>query len=391
MTITILLVDDSDMIRFLFGKALDRDPDLRVIGTAADGREAIDQARILKPDMVLLDIDMPVMDGITALPKIRAASRESKVFMITAGTADNANAAFNALGLGAAEFILKPGIDNVITPAAFIDELRTKIKAIWSEKVKPITEEAPILPRALSSSMALKAKEASAPMPVLAPVTALAHTRPLLQPEKPVEFTLQPRRKNTVLALAIAASTGGPEALLSILTGLRGELLHIPIFITQHMPEKFTGPFAKLMAEQTKRLCKEAVDGEIVEAGMIYIAPGNQHLLIKKQGNDAVIHLSEAPHVNSCRPSADPMFASISEVYGPGTLGLVLTGIGQDGTDGSRAVFDAGGAVLAQDQESSTVFGMPKAAALSGVCEAILPLPEIANHLLDRCRHGKAH
>ncbi len=386
MPITLLLVDDSEIIRFLFSKSLERDPELRVVGIAKNGLEAIEQARKLKPDLVLLDIDMPEMSGLAALPKIRAASRRSKVFMVTAGTPNNAIASFTALGLGASEFILKPQPGESRKPAEFIDELREKIKAVCATQPKCIDPVAP-LPR--PPEIEVQAERVLTPTPIkkLAPITAmkrgdLAEPMPEIRVES---FSLQPGKAQQIHALAIASSTGGPEALVRIFSDLNGNLSHIPIFITQHMPPIFTTAFANHIRMHVNRPCKEAEHDETVTPGMVYLAPGGFHMLVKKQGERVVIKLSEHAPVNSCRPSADPMFASISDVYGENMLALVLTGIGNDGANGGRTVFDNGGSVIAQDRASSVVYGMPKCVAALGVCEAILPLNEISDQLLRRC------
>ena len=396
MPITILLVDDSEVIRFLFAKSLERDPDLRIVGTAANGVEAIAQAQKLQPDMVLLDIEMPEMDGLTALPKILAVSRKSKVFIISGASRDNANASITSLGLGASDFILKPGAEGAMKPAEFNEELRVKIKAICADRLldghartplpRPAADLTATIPRLpIPENSTEPSTKKLSPVTSLrkpfAPITPMARSEPAASGE----IRLQLPKHTIVNALAIASSTGGPEALLKIFGDLKGGLKHIPIFITQHMPPIFTVALAEHIARAGNRLCREAIDGEVVEAGMTYIAPGGYHMLVKKQGDRTIIQLTQDPPVNSCRPSADPMFASISSVYGRNTLGLVLTGIGTDGAEGARVVFDNGGSVFAQNQETCVVYGMPKATVALGVCEAILPLDEIASKLIFRC------
>jgi two-component system chemotaxis response regulator CheB len=378
MTISILLVDDSEVIRFLFTKSLERDPELRVVGVASNGLEAIELAKKLQPDMVLLDIDMPEMDGLTALPKIFAASRKSKVFIISGNSRSNATAAIESLSLGASEFILKPGAAGAMKPQEFNDELRVKIKAIVGPRLDASSP---------SNQLARPpAHDAHSEGKKLSPITALGRRVPEPRPaaSADTEYSLQPEKINAMKALAIASSTGGPDALNKLFVGLKGKLLHIPIFITQHMPALFTQALAERISQDGDRPCIEGVDGDVVKAGMTYIAPGGYHMLIRRKGDNAFIQLTQDQPVNSCRPSADPMFASISEAYGRNVIGVVLTGIGNDGAEGAKVIAHNGGSVFAQDRATSVVYGMPKTVAEAGVCEAILPIDDMAKKLIQR-------
>ena len=382
MPITILIVDDSEVIRFLFTKSLERDPDLRVIGTASNGIEAIAMAKQYQPDMVLLDIEMPQMDGLTALPSILSVSRESKVFIISGNSRDSAAKAITSLSHGASEFILKPGSTGALPSLEFHEELRTKIKAIARPKARG-AESTNDAPATLSQSPAIPA-----PQKQLSPVTALR--KPFVHPPARGETAaptpaLQPAKQTEITAIAIASSTGGPEALMQLFADLKGRLMHLPIFVTQHMPPLFTAALADQIARHSNRPCREAVDGEKVAPGIVYIAPGGYHMLVRIIAGSTLIQLTQTPPVNSCRPSADPMFASISHVYGRNTLGIVLTGIGTDGCQGARAILDHGGSVIAQDKASSVVYGMPKTVAEAGLCEAIVPIGEMANSVARRC------
>ncbi|MFZ4542218.1 MAG: CheB methylesterase domain-containing protein [Rickettsiales bacterium] len=211
--------------------------------------------------------------------------------------------------------------------------------------------------------------------------------RPLpTEPLSPkIEYTLQQPKQTVFHVLAIASSTGGPDALLKVFAGLKGKLKHLPIFITQHMPPIFTAALAEHISLHGERPCKEGVDGEAVEHGMTYVAPGGFHMLVRKEGDKMTLKLTQDPPVNSCRPSADPMFDSISKAYGRNVLGLVLTGIGADGAAGIRTIVENGGSVFAQDKETSVVYGMPRSAAETGMLESIQPLEQIPNYLIRRC------
>lgn len=386
MPITILLVDDSEVIRFLFTKSLERDPDLRVVGEASNGVEAIAMAKKLHPDMILLDIEMPHMDGLTALPNILKASPESKIFIVSGVSGDSAAKAITSLNLGASEFILKPGSKGALPSLAFHEELRSKIKAIAAPKARHASSASEDAKRTPSPALV-------APQKQLAPVTALSKPfapAPMRADSAAPAITLKPPKTDNIHAIAIASSTGGPEALIRFFSDLDGRLLHLPIFVTQHMPPVFTAALAEQIARYSNRPCREAVDGEKVAAGVIYIAPGGYHMLVRAAGESTMIQLTQTPPVNSCRPSADPMFASISHVYGRHTLGIVLTGIGTDGCQGARAVVDNGGSIIAQDKASSVVYGMPKTVAESGLCEAIVAIDQMASTIVRRCglRHA---
>lgn len=191
------------------------------------------------------------------------------------------------------------------------------------------------------------------------------------------------RSSSPFRAIAIASSTGGPPALTTLFEGLRGKLPHLPIFITQHMPATFTPIFAQQLSEAGGCDCREGKDGEAVSPVRVYLAPGGYHMEVHRGENGRpTIHLTQDPPVNSCRPAADPMFNTISEVYGPGLLAVVLTGIGQDGTEGAKTIVKNGGTVIAQDEASSVVYGMPKTVAEQVACKAILPLNEIAAYII---------
>lgn len=391
MPIKILFVDDSEVIRFLYGKALERDSELSIVGMAGDGEGAIRKARELQPDVILLDIEMPRMDGLTALPRLRDVSPKSAIFVLSAVDQHYANLAVDALAMGAIECLVKPGAEGAEAIQTFHEELRGKIKEVIKYRKRVEEGHSEIRKQALLAG--------DARIPVLAklnhaPRKTKLHPRPqlLAKPEEApascvqeMPARLRARSHHAIKAIVIASSTGGPEALIALLSKLKGQLAYMPIFITQHMPPVFTTALAKHLAHYGERSCKEAEDGEDVEPGMVYVAPGDQHLIIRKHGSKIVTHLTKDNPVNSCRPAADPMFASASNVYGPQLLAVVLTGIGNDGTQGARVVVEQGGAVIAQDKASSVVYGMPRSVAEAGLCESILPLADLPAEILKRC------
>ncbi len=389
MPINIMLVDDSNIVRGLLRRALEQDPNFKIIANASDGKVAIDMARQYKPDVIILDIEMPNMDGITAIPLLLEVDPEVRIIMASKLTRKSASISMRALELGAADYIAKPEIDGLDD---FYRDLRGKINAL-ARKEKPT---APVPAQVLTKtplpesdsevksrgdrtpSFAHLGKRATAPAPVMVPVAAPA----VVVPRKLLESTLT---TNAIRALAIASSTGGPQALMTVFSGLKGKPLHIPVFITQHMPALFTTVLAEHIATASGFPCREAKDGDIAEAGHIYVAPGDYHMVIHREGKNAVIHINKDPQVNFCRPSADPMFQSLSETYGKHLLAVVMTGMGRDGADGAQIIAKNGGVVVAQDEKTSIVYGMPKVVAERGVCQAILPLPDIAEFLLKNC------
>lgn len=373
--IRILLVDDSEVIRFLLTKSLERDPELRVIAAASNGVEAINMAKLHQPDIILLDIEMPQMDGLTALPQILEAAPRSKIIIVTGGSRDSAATAIEALEKGAREFVLKPGAEGAAKAQEFNEDVRLKIKAIMAAApARTIIKTQPASPQAAPATPTAISTKTSALQPLAA---RTERTSPALPISK---------YSGLVKALVIASSTGGPEALLHIFRGLQGQLTHIPIFITQHMPPTFTAVLAEHISRHGNRPCKEAVDGANPVAGETYVAPGGYHLVLQKDGPRVVMRLTQDPPVNSCRPSADPMFASASAIYRDALLSVVLTGIGQDGLNGARNIVDNGGTLIAQDKDSSVVYGMPRAVAEAGICDTILPIGSIAAELVQRCR-----
>jgi two-component system chemotaxis response regulator CheB len=292
--------------------------------------------------VVLLDVEMPLMDGLTALPKILALSPRSAVIMASAVTKKHAGLSFRALQLGAVDYVPKP--DAMAGPdalPAFLAELKAKIRA-HARKPSPIA--------------------VAAPRP-----TGLKKLRPA--------------------AIAIASSTGGPPALLKIFGQLKGAIT-TPVFITQHMPATFTAMLAEQLGAASGAPAFEAADGMTVAPGRIYVAPGGRHMLVERKVGQVAIRLSDGEEENFVRPAADPMLRSLAKAYGPGLLGLVLTGMGRDGASGCEAVVEAGGNFFVQDEASSVVWGMPGAAHRTGKAMAQLQLSGIAPYLAD-CMRGQ--
>lgn len=354
MAIKVMLVDDSAIVRGLLTRALTEARDVEVVASIVNGALAIPQAKQHQPDIIVLDIEMPEMDGLTALPKLLAVSPQSKIIMASTLTLRNANISLQALELGASDYIAKPTASQADELTNFYRDLREKIYALAGAKRFP-----------------------PPPAPVSKPV-APAAAPALFVPAPP-----KPPLHMPVKALAIASSTGGPQALQKLFGQLKGRLLHVPIFITQHMPPTFTTMLAEHIGKVAGRSCVEAREGMEATPGMIFVAPGDFHMQPELSGGKVVIRLNKNPPVNFCRPAADPMIESLSRIYGKNLLVAVLTGMGQDGFDGAKLAVAAGGSVIAQDEASSVVWGMPRAVAVGDLCRAVLPLDEISGYLIQ--------
>ncbi|MBX9929889.1 MAG: chemotaxis response regulator protein-glutamate methylesterase [Gemmatimonadaceae bacterium] len=359
--IRVLLVDDSAVVRGVFGRVIDAEPDLRVAQTAGNGRQALDVLARHPVDVVILDIEMPVMDGLTALPLILAAHPHVRVIMASSLTQEGAKTTMQALAAGAADFVHKPTTKGGTTAATETGaELVRKIRALGN-----------------AARRALGAPSAPAvATPTFVPTVATRSRPVAIAPANDGDFT--PR------LLAIASSTGGPNALAEVLSALPTDF-PLPTVITQHMPPLFTKMLAERLQKDARRPCREAVDGEAIEAGVIYLAPGDRHLVLKPSEGQVITTLSSAPAENFCRPAADPMLRSSVRAFGGDVLLVVLTGMGEDGMRGAREVQSAGGRVIVQDEATSVVWGMPGAVVRAGIPAEQLPLSEIAGQIATRC------
>jgi two-component system chemotaxis response regulator CheB len=334
--IRVLVVDDSATIRSVLSSTLAADPDLKVVGTAVNGQVALASIAAKPPDLVLLDVEMPVLDGISTLREIRRIHPKLPVLMFSSLTERGSRATLDALLAGANDYVAKPsGLDAAEVAARIRDEVITKIKAL--------------VPRGGSNTR-------SAP-PAVARPTLVA-------------------RREAVRAVVIAVSTGGPVALAEVLPGFVAKA-RVPVLIVQHMPAFFTAQLAERLSRTCGAAVREARTGEELRPGDILLAPGGRHLEVTGDATAARARLTDDPPENSCRPSADVLFRSAVRVWGAGTLGVVLTGMGRDGLQGSRAIVEAGGEVIAQDEFTSVVWGMPGEVVRAGLANAVLPLPQI--------------
>lgn len=366
--IAVVIVDDSAVIRGLLKRWLNAEDGIEIVGAAGNGEAAIKEISNCQPDVVVLDIEMPQMDGLTALPKILAAVDDVKVIMASTLTTRNAEISLQALALGASDYVSKPeSSKNLHAPEGFRIELVSKIRALGTAR-----KRRPRQPAVKSDRIA----NAAAPPVIL-------HGRK--NDSDPITFRKASSVKPEIIG--IGSSTGGPQALQTVVKSLAG--LVQPVLITQHIPATFTALMAKQLSKLPGITCLEAEDGMKIEPKHIYLARGDYHMVVEKNATGHVIRINQDPPENFCRPAVDPMFRSIAENFGPRALTVVLTGMGYDGREGGKAVAEAGGSIVAQDEDSSIVWGMPGAVATAGLCSAVLPLDDIGP-AIERVARGGA-
>jgi two-component system, chemotaxis family, protein-glutamate methylesterase/glutaminase len=359
----LMVVDDSAVIRGLLTRSLEVDPEVAVLVSASNGEMALTALKRYDIEIVILDIEMPVMDGLTALPKLLAAKPGLKVIIASTLTRRGADISMKALAAGAADYVTKPGASALTSADEFKRELLAKVKALGQACRRAAGAATPH--RAGFASTAENVPASAAPEAA--------------DPARRVVPLRQPGREFPDV-VAIGSSTGGPQALFRVLGALKGSVKQ-PIFITQHMPATFTTILAEHIARGSGYPTAEGVDGEPVKEGRIYVAPGDFHMTIDGAGRDKVVRLSKTPPENFCRPSVDPMLRSLAAVYGGRILTIMLTGMGHDGLAGGRTVVDAGGTLIAQDEATSVVWGMPGSVATAGLCSAVLPVDEIGPYI----------
>ncbi|HET7328542.1 MAG TPA: chemotaxis response regulator protein-glutamate methylesterase [Nocardioidaceae bacterium] len=362
--IRVLVVDDSVVVRKLVTDVLAGDPRIEVVGTAANGKVALSKMAQVNPDLVTLDIEMPVMDGLATLVELRTSYPRLPVVMFSTLTERGTSSTLDALERGANDYVTKPA--NVGSVTASMEAVRAqlipKIIALCTPSAPPASR-----PR---TSVGAAAK----------PVTRATVTRAA------PAATASPAR---VDVLAIGVSTGGPDALTTVLTRLPADL-PVPVLVVQHMPPLFTKQFADRLDAKSVLRVSEATRGDAVLPGRVLIAPGDFHLRTRRCAGGVVASLDQGTPENYCRPAVDVLFRSVAETYGQHVLAVVLTGMGTDGARSCRDVVAAGGSVIVQDQATSVVWGMPGAVAGAGLASEILPLPEMVPAILTRLRVGRS-
>ena len=384
--IKVLVVDDSVVVRRLIVDSLTGAPDIEVVGTAANGLLA--QAKIdqLKPDAVTMDIEMPEMDGIAAVRELRKRHKQLPVIMFSTLSAAGASATLEALSAGATDYVTKPSNVGSIAEsiAAVREQLVPKIHALVGRR-RPTGPGGPGGPVPGRPGPGSPGARPGAPVPGR---PGLAPARPAAPATAGPARPARPRATGRIDILAIGCSTGGPDALTKVLQALPTDL-PVPIVVTQHMPPVFTRMFAERLDRSTPLRVLEAGDGMELAPGTVYIAPGDRHLVLQRRSTATLTQLSGAPPENSCRPAVDVMFRSVASLFGASAFAAVLTGMGYDGRGGAKVLREAGAEILAQDEASSVVWGMPGAVVGAGLADEIVPLDRIAAALIQRVQAGR--
>ncbi|GAT71114.1 two-component system protein-glutamate methylesterase response regulator [Planomonospora sphaerica] len=355
--VSVLVVDDSVVVRRLIVDALSADPGIQVVGTAPNGKVALSKIDMLKPDIVTLDIEMPVMDGLTTIKEIRKVHPRLPVIMFSTLTSVGASATLEALASGASDYVTKPANVGSV-----------------SESIKSVREQ--IIPR-----IHALCRTGTPPRGAVRPA-------PRLAPPPPRAAAGAGAGAGTPDIVAVGCSTGGPDALAKVVNALPATF-PVPVVVVQHMPQVFTKMFAERLDRSSPLKVVEAQGEMTLTPGTVYIAPGDYHLEVARRGTGVVTHLQQGPPENFCRPAVDVLFRSVAKAYGGSTLGLILTGMGQDGKRGSEALVSKGAEIVAQDEATSVVWGMPGAVAGAGLAHSILPLHEISQHLISRVAGGR--
>jgi two-component system, chemotaxis family, protein-glutamate methylesterase/glutaminase len=355
--IRVMVADDSVVARVVARRALKAAPNIQVVAAAADGQSAINRLPTARPDVLILDIEMPIKSGLEALPELLALDPALKVVIVSSLTKRNADICMTALRAGASDVLAKPA-SNPDAVATFSAELCTKVLNLRS------------IPRPKQNSTGADAALTARPRP-----TTRASTH----------------NWGEIAAIAIGSSTGGPQALTATLNKWSAQGATQPVFITQHMPPMFTRSLAEHIARVSGDIAREAVHGEVVDPGRIYLAPGDMHMQVADKHGAIRIMLNDGALVNFCRPSVDPMLMSLTEAYGSRLLTVILTGMGKDGLRGVEVAAAAGSSVIVQDEASRAVWGMPGAVANAGLAHEIIPIEFMADRLAELARGRRRH
>ena len=375
--IKILVVDDSAFMRKVLSDLFKSQPDFEVVDIGRNGAEAVEKVKQHSPDVVTLDVEMPVMDGLTALEQIMSV-KPTPVVMVSSLTKAGADATIKALSLGAVDFVAKSAgsisrIDEIekdllqkCREAAGVSGSRLRVGTVPIIKPVKLPERTPaVVPEKVSVSERTLGIDRLAPN--VAKTTAISGVDDWI--------------------VAIGTSTGGPRALQEVLTRLPGSL-PCPTVVVQHMPPGFTKSLAERLNSLSELTVKEAADNDKLAAGTVYIAPGDFHLTLRRDASGTYVKLNKDPAIGGLRPAVDPMMVSVAETYGTKTVGVILTGMGHDGAKGMQAIKRLHGRTIAEDQSTSVVFGMPKAAIEAGAVDTVLPLPQVAEGIVQCLKKG---
>jgi two-component system chemotaxis response regulator CheB len=415
--ISVLVVDDSVVIRRLITEALASDRRIQVAGTASNGRIALTKVAQLRPDIVTLDIEMPVMDGLETLRNLRPRYPRLPIIMFSTLTASGATATLDALAAGATDYVTKPANVGSIRESirSVREQLIPRIHALCAPQARAaspiqgrpygpgggtfygrragpptaggaalgerVSPPGPTRPRPGSG----RRTAAGVPIPTGTPGGLVP---PAGAAPDGAQATTVERRTDRVDIVTIGCSTGGPDALSKLLRALPARL-PVPIVVVQHMPPVFTRMFAERLDKTCALSVVEASDNLAITPGSVYIAPGDLHLEVVRRGNDVATRLHSGPPENFCRPAVDVLFRSVAKAYGKGALALVLTGMGQDGRKACELLHQAGAEIVAQDEATSVVWGMPGAVTNAGLADVVLPLEDLARHVVVRVTGGR--
>jgi two-component system chemotaxis response regulator CheB len=360
--IRVLVVDDSVVVRRMLSEMLSNNPAIESVSTASNGKIALARIPQVNPDAVILDVEMPEMDGIQTLAEIRRSNPMLPVIMFSTVTVRGAAATLDAIALGANDYVAKPS-----TRSGTVGQLGL----VYQDLVDKIKAHCHFDANADASNASASPSSIIEPPPLVLPSPMLPGAKQILP--LPID------------AIGIGVSTGGPNALAALLPSLPSDL-GVPVFIVQHMPRLFTKLLAERLSSKTQIPVEEARPNDVVVGSRAWLAPGDFHMIVKRLGTKIIIHTNHDSPENSCRPSVDPLFRSIAETYGPRALGVIMTGMGQDGLRGCEAIRARGGQVLAQDEASSVVWGMPGFVARAGLANKIVPLGELGAEIVRRTR-----
>ena len=371
--IRVLIADDSILFRKMIREALSREPDYEFVGVVRDGMDVLEKIKQFEPDLVTLDLGIPVLSGIDVLREIRRQGLQTNVLVVSAMTEDEVDTSLEALRLGAYGIAVKPtggnatencaGLKSVLASkfAAF-RLLHVRLTAVSTGENAALEDQGGQVTHQSESNGA--------------GLTAMCG-------KNPSRFRKQ--RQGALSVVVIGTSTGGPEALRSVLPAIPWDF-PFPVLVVQHMPKGFTASLADSLDGICPVNVAEAAHGDLVEPGRILIAPGGEHMKLRRQGNSVIVELTTDAPEHHCRPSVDVLFRSAVDVYGAGTLGIIMTGMGEDGAEGCRLIKNAGGSVIAQDEESCVVFGMPRLPVEEGIADAVVPLSELTSEMLEFMR-----
>ncbi len=378
--IKVLIVDDSVVFRKILQNALGRHPGIRVVGTANNGKDALAQIPRLRPHLLILDVEMPEMNGLQTLDEIKRRHLNVGVIMFSSLTVDGARTTIDALTKGAFDFVPKPSGQGAFAESVknIQQELIPKINAYSSTlrqaRPKPLRRGSPGIRPVSRDEISVQEPAKPQDGPSKSPVST---------PRRAVLTALKPE------AVAIGVSTGGPNALDQVIPKLPGNFT-LPVFLVQHMPPVFTSQLAKRLNEKSRINVVEAQDRQPVLPGTVYIAPGNYHMTVEEKENQKIIRLNQSPPENSCRPSVDVLFKSIARTYGPRTLAVIMTGMGKDGLVGCRELKAKRAFIIAQDRDTCVVWGMPKFVTEEGLADKVCPLEQIAPAIMKACMRGNS-